>query len=392
MYDSIERTGHVKARDIALLCTAAGTAGIAAAAAVKAKADEKRKRAEKSPVNEKGNILKKSVQSTDKAFVGKYDVTFEPVYTDVSHTSVDSLFYTENKGLLALCTREGQPVCFEYSLSGHSEKEVRRPATVGCAAISDGCTVFLNGKGVVFSYDDPDREPVAIKINSPRYVSAENGMICVFSDSLLYVYSPDAKLIKTVSLCAMFDIKESDICDAEETDDSFSTYEVTVTKTCSLGKTGITVLLSDDGRAFLTALEDDFCTLEKAYDNIIDVCARGDNAYFLCTLDDGYGLIKMQLSEDGCETAGKYRLCGKDTVPVKLISMEYGLAVLSDSGKVHGMLAGSEDDACRNACKAAVRDINSAFSNIRVQDIFPADNGFWVLVDGNLNRVSIASS
>lgn len=380
----------MKARDIALLCTAAGTAGLAAAAAVKA--GGKQKKTDNASANAKKTNFRraKPVLSLDNTFNGRFDVTFAPVIEDKPDTVIDALYYTANKGLLAVCRCGGKPVCLNISASDFSLSEINRPEGVSCAAVTDLGTVFLNSKGVVFIYDDPEREPVLRRINSPRFVSAENGMVCVYSDSLMYVYTPEAVLIKTVSLCAMFDIKEGDICDAEETDDSFSSYEVTVTKTCDIGKAGLTAVLTEDGRAFLAAVDDEFCTFEKAYDNTIDVCVWEDNAYFLCALNDGYGLIIMKISEEGCETAGKFRLCGKDNVPKKIIAMEYGLAVLFENGRVHALLPEIENDERKKICKAAVRDINSSFSAVRVQDIFPAGKGFLALIGGKLNKADIS--
>lgn len=374
----------MKAKDIALLCTAAAGAGAAAGIAAAGGRSSKDKTDTRSKAASKPENTKKRGQNTPEAKPVKAEVsapvfgTEQPLLTVYSHSEC---------GITAVFGSEGKHTVFKAGFDGKMT-EARCPVGVKWAAAGEDCTLFLTPRGGVFVYDDPEREPVLCALTAPEYAAYYDGKFYVFSDSLLYICSPDGEIERTVSLGAMIEISSGDICDAEDSDSSFTAARVSVKKLLPLGSSGLFAAVTSEGASYIMHRdEDDFVSFEKAYESIIDVCVFGGFAYYLCRLSAGYGIIKTEIKKRSCETAGKYQLCGEDRTPVKIFSVSCGIGVLYSDGQVRFLLP---EIASKRACERARRGLgalNCAFVGISAEDIFTFADGCGVISEGRISVV-----
>lgn len=372
----------MKAKDIALLCTAAAGAGAAAGIAAanskppKAKAAPKARTAAKAP-ERRSAADTQPVTADIKALDFGTDKPLSAVY---SHS---------DKGIVAVFGSEGRHTVFRADFEGNIA-EVRCPVGISGAALGEDCVMFITERGGVFVYNDPDKEPVLCALTAPEYAAYYEGRFYVFSDSLLYICTPDGEIEKTVSLGAMIEITGSDICDAEDSDSSFTAARVSVKKLLPLGKSGLFAVLSAEGNSYIMHKdEDDFVSFEKTYENIIDVCVFGSFAYYLCRLSGGYGIIKTEIKRKNCETAGKYQLCGEDRKPVKIFSVSCGIGVLYEDGQVKFLLPEISSERGRDKARKGLSALNGAFGEITADNVFSFGEGCGFISEGNLGIVTV---
>ncbi len=353
----------MKLKDIALLCTAAAGAGAAGAVTVsnitssgtggKKKVSTAQKAAPKAvgtqkPADSKAQTAENITPASFEQIV--FPCSGEPVLTDDSCGILTVVFYENNTYRT-----------FRYD---GTVTEIRCPAAITYASSLDDCTFFATPKGGITVYTDTEREPVLCVINSPVYVSAFRGEFYVFSDSLLYICTRDGQIRKTVSLCSMTEIHDSDICDAENSDDSFSSSHVDVAKAYPLGSSPFAAVLTEDGGSYLMHEEDGFVSFEKAYDNIISVCSYGELAYYLWDK----GITKTALEADSCVTLARYGL-SKDEQPCDIISAGCGLAVLYKNGRIKMLLPETAPDK-KDELHTAVKSINAALADVTARKIY----------------------
>lgn len=374
----------MKAKDIALLCTAAAGAGAAAGIAAASGKPAKEKPAPKAKTASKAKASpeKKSVPDVQTAAEIKA-LRFE---TD---KPLSAVYSHSDKGIVAVFGSEGKHTVFRADIEGNIA-EVRCPVGISGAALGEDCVMFITERGGVFVYNDPEREPVLCALTAPEYAAYFDGKFYVFSDSLLYICTPDGEIEKTVSLGAMIEITGSDICDAEDSDSSFTAARVSVTKLLPLGKSGLFAAVTAEGNSYIMQRDDDdFVSFEKTYENIIDVCVFGSFAYYLCRLTGGYGIIKTELKRKNCETAGKYQLCGEDRTPVKIFSAGCGIGVLFDDGGVRTLLPEISAERAREKARRGLSALNGALSQRSADDAFSFGDGLGLISDGNVNIVNV---
>ncbi|MGN1105221.1 MAG: hypothetical protein ACI4RH_01120 [Huintestinicola sp.] len=373
----------MKAKDIALLCTAAAGAGAAAGIAAASGKPQKSK-----PAAPKGKSVskaadKRSVPDTQplKAVIRTLDFgTDKPLMTVYSHS---------DKGIVAVFGSEGRHSVFRADFEGNIS-EVRCPVGISGAALGEDCVMFITERGGVFVYADTEREPVLCALTAPEYAAFYDGRFYVFSDSLLYICTSDGEIEKTVSLGAMIEITGSDICDAEDSDSSFTAARVSVKKLIPLGSSGLFAALTAEGNSYLMQRdEDDFVSFEKTYENIIDVCVFGSFAYYLCRLSEGYGIIKTEIKRKNCETAGKYQLCGEEKKPVKIFSASCGIGVLYEDGGVKFLLPEISSERAREKARRGLSALNGAFADIPPGDIFSFADGCGYVSEGNVSIITV---
>ncbi len=378
----------MKAKDIALLCTAAAGAGAAAGAAVGA-AGKKNK-----TVRVQRTEQKKSQPSAPAAAEARTKKTADTEAARPAEIFTPSLNHDERTliftgadcecGIAAAVYSDGRDYR-AFRISDNAASEIRCPSKASGAASTESCTAFITDKGIIFVYADPDREPVYCAVNSPEYICAFGGDFYVFSDCLLYICSESGEIRKTVSLCALIAITGSDICDAENSDDSFSSSEVHIKKAVPFTNTSFAAVITTDGRSYLMHCDDDFCAFEKTYEHITDVCTYGSFAYYLYESPSGYGIIKTRIGGDSCETEAKYHLCGSETAAIKLISGRYGIGVLYGDGRVRFLLPEISNENERAACHTAVKRLNAAFADITAEDIFSLGSCEGFVHNGNIS-------
>lgn len=388
----------MKAKDIALLCTAAAGAGAAAGAAMGTagrntkkldlKAAPKKQMQVKNVKKTDSSAKTASKTSTPKpASALENEFSSAAVLTELSGISgtIEKVSCENDCGIVTIITAEGR-THRAFTVSGdNAVHELRCPLGVIHMASNEECTVFLTQKGGIFVYADPEREPVLCAITAPEYVCAVKGRFCIFSDSLMYICSPDGNICKTVSLGAMIEITDNDICDAENSDDNFATLAVKIKKAYSVDGTPFMTVITAEGKSFLAdCVTDGFFGFERTYDNIIDICSCHGFAYYLYSSPTGYGIIKTRVSEDCFETAAKYTLCGRDEEPVKLHACEYGLAVLYKSGKIKFLLPEIADEEEKEKCRSALNALNGAFSSLDASDIMNINKKAAVMSGGKL--------
>ena len=175
----------MKAKDIALLCTAAAGAGAAAGAVVTtARGGEKkaapRRESKSAPVKKKAAPEK--IENIRRAKVSPVEFPdgLEDPRLVCSHS---------DSGLAAAVFGDGKD-CRTFILrpietGSECAEEIRCPGGVTDAAVSADCTFFITPRGGVSVYSDPDREPVMCGLTDPEYVCSIDGKFYVFSDSLL---------------------------------------------------------------------------------------------------------------------------------------------------------------------------------------------------------------
>lgn len=375
----------MKAKDIALLCTAAAGAG--AAAGIAAANTSKAKPAKEALAPKAKAVSKKAenrsapdtppVTAEKKALVFGTDKQLSAVY---SHS---------DRGIVAVFGSEGRHSVYRADFEG-STSEVRCPVGISGAAMGEDCVMFITERGGVFVYNDPEREPVLCALTAPEYAAYFEGRFYVFSDSLLYICTPEGEIEKTVSLGAMIEITGSDICDAEDSDSSFTAAKVSVKKLFPLGRSGLFAVLTAEGNSYIMQKdEDDFVSFEKTYENIIDVCIFGSFAYYLCKLTEGYGIIKTEIKRKNCETAGKYQLCGEEKKPVKIFSVSCGIGVLYEDGGVKFLLPEISSERAREKARKGLSALNGAFADISAKDVFSFADGCGFISEGNINTVTV---
>lgn len=372
----------MKAKDIALLCTAAAGAGAAAGIAAannKSPKDKNPQKSDKAAVKPKRNTAKSETAKPVKAEISEICFnTEQPLETVYSHSGA---------GVIAVFGESGRHTVFKADLNGNISS-LRCPVGVSGAAAGDDCAVFITPRGGVFVYDDTEKEPVLCSLTAPEYGAFYDGKFYVFSDSLLYICSTEGEIEKTVSLGAMIEIANGDICDAEDSDSSFTAARVSVKKLIPLGSSGLFAAVTDEGRSYIMHKdEDDFISFEKTYENIIDVCVFGSFAYYLCRLSAGYGIIKTEIKKRTCETAGKYQLCGEDKVPVKIFSVSCGIGILYSDGAVKFLLPEISSERAREKARRGLSAMNNAFGDIHADDVFSFGDGCGYVSDGKLFTV-----
>lgn len=355
----------MKAKDIALLCTAAGAAGIAAGAA--AAAGEKSRTAKKP--------RKEAVHSPQRSAEKVISISSAPLMPEGNGLAFVAAAPCR-EGICAVYEAGGDSRAFVFS--GSDYREVRCPVGAYGIARAGGSTAFINARGAVFVPDDPEGEPVLCGINSPAYICAHGSDYYIFSDSLLYICTPDGGIAKIVSLYAMMDIPDGDVCDAENSDDSFSSFSVKIKKVCFFEGSPFAAVITEDGRSFLMCSEEDSCSFEEAYPDVSDAAFFGSDAYYICRLSEGYGLIRTRVGDGCCETVGKFRLCGSDRTPVGIAPAVYGLAVNYSDGGVGFLFARAEDEGCREFYRNALANIGTELGGITADEIFPSENGLFV--------------
>lgn len=354
----------MKAKDIALLCTAAAGAGAAAGAAMTAKNKTGKPAEKKAAVKVKSEKPEKPVKYSLSAIESRY--SDQPVYSEGIHPVFICRVGKENTA---------------WKISDSVPEQVRCPSGVISAAAADECTLFITGKGGIFVYSDPEREPVFCGLTDPEYVCCAHGKFLVFSDSLLYICPENGEIEKTVSLSGMTEMTAGDICDAECTDGGFASSRITVKKAYPF-KNGFTAVITGDNRSYLMHSDDeDFYSFEKTYENVIDVCGFDNFAYYLCRTAEGYGIIKTAMHKDKFETAAKYLLCTEEKNPIKLISGEYGIGVLYADGSVKFILPELSDSRKKNRYKNELKGINTALSEYDIKDIFSCGGRIYLIGD-----------
>lgn len=377
----------MKAKDIALLCTAAAGAGAAAGAAMgtvgknngtkqTAAKNNNRPTAKKQP---KAEMPRENHAKQEKVIPAK----ISPI--DIASDNMSLSFAEEADGIITAIFADGKN--FRAFRISEGASEIRCPANPIGAASLEECTLYITRKGGIFVYADPEKEPVFCALTAPRYVSAFSGEFYVFSDSLLYICTTGGEIRKTVSLCAMIEITGSDICDAENSDDSFSSSEVKVKKAYPLKNTPFAAIITEDGRSYLMHCDNDFYCFEKTYENIIDVCTYGSFAYYLYRSPSGYGIIKTRLNADRCDTEAKYHLCGAESEPVGILSGRYGIGVLYKGGQVKFLLPEIPDGSEKEECRSRLRSINAAFADIAPEKIFRLSGSTACLEGGKFYTV-----
>ena len=383
----------MKAKDIALLCTAAAGAGAAAGAVVTtARGGDKktppRRESKNAPVKKKAAPEKsENIRRAEISSVEFPDGLEDPrLVCSHSDSGLAAAVFGDGKDCRTFILR---PLETDGACTDVCAEEIRCPGGVTDAAVSADCAFFITPRGGVSVYSDPDREPVMCGLTDPEYVCSIDGKFYVFSDSLLYICTDSGEIGKTVSLGALIDITGSDICDAESTDGGFSSARVSVKKMLPLGKGGFAAVLTSDGRSFLMNSEDgEFFSFEKTYDNIFDVCVFGGYAYYLCGLKDGYGIIKTRISDKKCETMAKFFLCGPEDTPVKLYGGIYGIGVLFADGTVKFLLPEISSEKRREKCRKELKILGDAFESVRAEDIFTLGNSAAYLSGGKIYIVT----
>ncbi|WP_432649989.1 hypothetical protein [Huintestinicola sp.] len=377
----------MKAKDIALLCTAAAGAGAAAGIAAANSKPPKEKPAKDAPAPKAKTVSKsterRSVPDTQPLKADIKPLSFgtdKPLKTVYSHS---------DRGIVAVFGSEGRHTVCRAGFEGNIA-EVRCPVGISGAALGEDCVMFITERGGVFVYNDPEKEPVLCALTAPEYAAYFDGRFYVFSDSLLYICTPEGEIEKTVSLGAMIEITGSDICDAEDSDSSFTAARVSVKKLLPLGRSGLFAAISAEGNSYIMHKdEDDFVSFEKTYENIIDVCVFGSFAYYLCRLTGGYGIIKTEIKRKNCETAGKYQLCGEDRKPVKIFSVSCGIGVLYEDGGVKFLLPEISSERAREKARRGLSALNGAFGEIAADDVFSFAEGCGYVSDGNIGIVTV---
>lgn len=392
----------MKAKDIALLCTAAAGAGAAAGAAgaaltsaqtsgtqkkaqQKAQPATKSKKSPEKPASRENAPKPKTIEKLRAAEIVRVDTDSSPrlVCSDNDHRSAAVIYGAEKD-------------CRAYMLSEVTDEasqniqvqEFRCPTGVIGAEVSESGMFFITDKGGVMVYSDKSKEPVFCGLTDPEYICSMNGKFHIFSDCLMYVCGSSGEIEKTVSLGALIEITGSDICDAENTDGGFSAAEVSVKKCLPLGKASFAAVITEDHRSFLMHSEDgDFYSFEKTYEDIYDVCVFGGFAYYLCGLKEGYGIIKTKITDKKCETVAKYTLCGKENLPVKLYGGLFGIGVLYADGTVKFLLPEIASEKKREKCRRELKILSTAFENIHAQDIFTLGEGTAYLSNGEIFAV-----
>lgn len=375
----------MKAKDIALLCTAAAGAGAAAGIAA---ANSKPAKDKPAP---KAKAVSKSVTKAPERRGGDT----QPLKADIKPLSfgtdkpLSEVYSHGDKGIVAVFGSEGKHTVFRADFEGNIA-EVRCPVGISGAAVGEDCVMFITERGGVFVYNDPEREPVLCALTAPEYAAYYEGRFYVFSDSLLYICTPDGEIEKTVSLGAMIEITGSDICDAEDSDSSFTAARVSVKKLLPLGKSGLFAAISSEGNSYIMHKdEDDFISFEKTYEDILDVCVFGSFAYYLCRLPGGYGIIKTEIKRKNCETAGKYQLCGEEKKPVKIFSVSCGIGVLYEDGTVKFLLPEISSERAREKARRGLAALNAAFGEIAADDVFSFGEGCGFISEGNMGIVTV---
>lgn len=360
----------MKAKDIALLCTAAAGAGaVAGAVAAVPSASAGAKKAQ--PHSE--NKDKNQTAAGKTAPAGLRRAECAEIRLPDGLSSPRLICSGSDSGLAAAVFGENN--CRAFILrptgDGAAAEEIRCPAAVTDAAVSDKCAFFITSRGGVCVYPDPEKETVMCALTDPEYVCSIGGKFYVFSDSLLYICTDSGEIEKTVSLSALAEISGSDICDAENTDGGFSSARVTVKKMQPFGKGGFSAVITDDGRSFLMHSEDgDFYSFEKTYGSILDVCVYEKYAYYLCRLSGGYGIIKTAVTDKKCETISKFFLCPPENIPIRLYGGIYGLGVLFSDGSVRFLLPEIASERRREKCRRELAALNGAFEGVCAEDIF----------------------
>ncbi|MCI7768102.1 MAG: hypothetical protein MSJ26_09035 [Oscillospiraceae bacterium] len=370
----------MKAKDIALLCTAAAGAGAAAGIAA---ANNKTPK-EKNPARPDKSASKPHDRSAKKSESAK------PVRAEISEICFNTeqplktVYSHSGAGVIAVFGEAGRHTVFKADVNGNITS-LRCPVGVSGAAAGEDCAVFITPRGGVFVYDDTEKEPVLCALTAPECGAYYEGKFYVFSDSLLYICSPDGEIEKTVSLGAMIEIANGDICDAEDSDSSFTAARVSVKKLIPLGSSGLFAAVTDEGNSYIMHRdEDDFVSFEKTYENIIDVCVFGSFAYYLCRLSTGYGIIKTEIKKRTCETAGKYQLCGEDKVPVKIFSVSCGIGILYSDGAVKFLLPEISSERAREKARKGLSALNASFGDIHARDVFTFGDGCGFVSDGKI--------
>lgn len=386
----------MKAKDIALLCTAAAgagaAAGIAAASSKPAKDGSNKATAFKTTSAPKAkNVSKNEVKSPERQIVPDTKSAAAEIKALGFETDkpLSAVYSQSDKGIVAVFGSEGKHTVFRADFEGNIS-EVRCPVGISGAALGEDCVMFITERGGVFVYNDPEREPVLCALTAPEYAAYFDGKFYVFSDSLLYICTSDGEIEKTVSLGAMIEITGSDICDAEDSDSSFTAAKVSVGKLLPLGKSGLFAAITAEGNSYLMHKdEDDFVSFEKTYENIIDVCVFGSFAYYLCRLTGGYGIIKTKIKQKNCETAGKYQLCGEDRKPVKIFSVSCGIGVLYEDGGVKFLLPEISNGRAREKARMGLAALNGAFDEISSEEVFSFGKDCGYISDGNVGIVTV---
>lgn len=369
----------MKAKDIALLCTAAAGAGAAAGIAA---AGANKPAQTKQPKEKPAAKAKKPTETAKKNTNTSADIKpLKATVTELEFPVTDSLscvYSHSGSGITAVFGSDGKHSVFKARADG-SIVSARCPSGISGAAAGNDCVMFLTPRGGVFVYDDPEKEPVLCALTAPEYAAYYDGKFYVFSDSLLYICTSDGEIEKTVSLGAMIEITGGDICDAEDSDSSFTAAKVSVKKLFPFGKSDLFAAITAEGNSYIMHKdEDDFVSFEKTYENIIDVCVFGNFAYYLCRLSEGYGIIKTEIKRKNCETAGKYQLCGEDRKPVKIFSVSCGIGIMYEDGSVKFLLPEIFSERARERSRRGLSALNGVFEGVNVQDIFsfPDDCGY----------------
>lgn len=394
----MKRGKAMKAKDIALLCTAAAGAGAAAGAAMGTAGKNTKKLSLNSAPQKQMQVknVKKAESSenkhasktiTQKASQASENELAKAALSELCGVSgtIEKVSCENDCGIVTIITAEGRTHRAFTVWGDNAVSELRCPLGVIHMASNEECTVFLTQKGGIFVYADPEREPVLCAITAPEYVCAVKGRFCIFSDSLMYICSADGNICKTVSLGAMIEITDNDICDAENSDDNFATLAVKIKKAYPVDGTPFMTVITAEGKSYIAdCVTDGFFGFERTYDNIIDICSCHGFAYYLYSSPSGYGIIKTRVSEECFETAAKYTLCGKDEEPVKLHACEYGLAVLYKSGRIKFLLPEIADEEEKEKCRNALNALNGAFSSLDALDIMNISKKAAVISGGKI--------
>ena len=204
----------MKAKDIALLCTAAAGAGAAAGIAA---AGANKPAQTKQPKEKPAAKAKKPTETAKKNTNASAEIKpLKATVTELEFPVTDSLscvYSHSGSGITAVFGSDGKHSVFKARADG-SIVSARCPSGISGAAAGDDCVMFLTPRGGVFVYDDPEKEPVLCALTAPEYAAYYDGKFYVFSDSLLYICTSDGEIEKTVSLGAMIEITGGDICDA----------------------------------------------------------------------------------------------------------------------------------------------------------------------------------
>lgn len=349
----------MKAKDIALLCAGAVSAGVVTAGAVisagnKDKDTSKKARPSKAAENRR---MPKAVEAPSVAALAEeakpYQVNMISFPVEEAEDITVPCLNVNGDRLTAVMSDGKNYRCFAFS-PDKGISEIRCPLRVRSVAYAEGCTLYITDKGGIFVYDDPEKEPVLKEFCNAEKVFAAGDLFNIYSDGLMYIAGADGETMKTVSLSGMFDLAEGDVCDAENSDDSFALAAVSVKRSVSLNRT-FTAAVLDDGRSFLLHKEDDFHICEPAYENIEDVCVFGNYAYYLTKNNM---LIKMKISSDKCETAGKYSLGEEKAQPVSITAVSCGLVITYSDGSVRAILPEITGEKKKSSCRERLRRLN----------------------------------